>query len=108
MCTMLFAAKLVCVQFMYSTSLEGQARPGSSSCLKNGKTNNNESQTHGLKAKNGQSQFITFHQKPERQCVTLIHKIRHNSAQKFNYGGLVTFFCFLGSMTLFKHKNKCL
>ena len=25
MCTMLFAAKLVCVQFMYSTSLEGQA-----------------------------------------------------------------------------------
>merc|ERR1712030_196839 len=34
MCTMLFAAKLVCVQFMYSTSLEGQARPGSSSCLK--------------------------------------------------------------------------
>merc|ERR1712030_66895 len=26
MCTMLFAAKLVCVQCMYSTSLEGQAR----------------------------------------------------------------------------------
>ena len=26
MCTMLFSAKLVCVQFMYSTSLEGQAR----------------------------------------------------------------------------------
>ena len=50
MCTMLFAAKLVCVQFMYSTSLEGQARPGSSSCLKNGKTKKNESQTHGLKS----------------------------------------------------------
>ena len=57
MCTMLFAAKLVCVQFMYSTSLEGQAVQV---VLKTNKKN--ESQTHGLKSPIGD-----LRQKKERE-----------------------------------------